>query len=323
MVVDENVWKYHAEGCLSSLEKSDVIILPIAEEQKCLDSVLGLYEKMIERSAKRNMTIVTIGGGIAQDITGFMASTLYRGINWIFIPTTLLAQADSCIGSKTSLNYKDYKNLIGTFYPPSKIYIYPPFLETQNDYDYFSGLGEVAKLYLMGGESKICQLIDKLPSLISKDTDTLLTVVQDCLLIKKSFIEGDEFDAGRRNLLNFGHCFGHAIESATDFAIPHGQAVALGMLLANSVSKNRGLLSPEQESFLAESLLWPVIKIPPDALNFDNVRVAEAMKKDKKRTGSKLALVMITDNYQVIKVDDLSKEEAINSLNQLRVSCNV
>ena len=109
---------------------SDIILFPVQEEVKTLESVEGIYDQLLLRSAKRNLTLITIGGGILQDITGFVASTLYRGINWILIPTTLLAQADSCIGSKTSLNYKGFKNLIGSFYPPKKVWIDPYFLGT-------------------------------------------------------------------------------------------------------------------------------------------------------------------------------------------------
>ena len=134
-------------------------MLPVREERKTLETVQELYGHFLGRSAKRNMTLISIGGGILQDISGFAASTLYRGINWVFVPTTLLAQADSCIGSKTSLNYQGYKNLLGTFYPPNEVYIYMPFLATQAELDFYSGLGEVVKLHLMGGAERTRELI--------------------------------------------------------------------------------------------------------------------------------------------------------------------
>ncbi len=316
-VVDENVWKHHCNECLRDLQGQEIIILPISEEKKRLDSVLNLYDQLMERAAKRNMTIVSIGGGITQDITGFMASTLYRGINWVFVPTTLLAQADSCIGSKTSLNYKHYKNLIGTFYPPSSVYIFAPFLTTQLEFDYFSGVGEVIKLHLMGGEEKANRLIDGLDKIISRDPVTLLSAVKESLFIKKNFIEEDEFDFGRRNMLNYGHCFGHALESATDFLMPHGQAVTLGMILANIVANKRGLLARSVEEYLAKRALWPAVRLPEEALTFDKDKVIQAMKQDKKRTGKDLALVMLADNYQLLKVNDLVEKEAFNALEKL------
>ncbi|KKL21745.1 hypothetical protein LCGC14_2442360 [marine sediment metagenome] len=317
-IVDENVWKHHADGCLSLIKDSDTLVLPISEEAKCLDSVLTLYDQMLERSAKRNITIISIGGGITQDITGYAASTLYRGVNWVYVPTTLLAQADSCVGSKTSLNYKHFKNLVGTFYPPTSIYIYSQFLDTLQDFDYYSGVGEVVKLHLMGGEEKIEKLVGRMDQVIDKDHSVMTDVIRDSLLIKKGYMEDDEFDLGRRNMLNFGHCFGHALESATDFMMPHGQAVTLGMIIANKVAKNRGLLNDALQEHINQNILWPAVKLPEKAFSFDNEAVVEAMKQDKKRIGEDLALVMLTDSHEMVKVTDLAIDEALASLKQFQ-----
>lgn len=267
--IDKNVWRLYSEGPLKDLRHSDVIVLPIEEELKSLESVQKLYDYLVQRSAKRNLTLISIGGGILQDISGFAASTLYRGINWVFIPTTLLAQADSCIGAKTSLNYKAFKNLIGTFYPPSQVLIHTPFLLTQEDVDFYSGLGEVVKLHMIGGTDSMHRIIAALPAIIGREPDALLESVQSSLLIKKGFITEDEFDTGRRNMLNFGHCFGHAIESAARYEIPHGQAVVLGMLLANIVARERGLLSDEFYQFIMRELLLPSLAVKVRSDYFD------------------------------------------------------
>lgn len=309
-VVDENVWAAHGDGVLSVLPRQDVMLLPIAEDVKTLSSVELVWDTLMQRSAKRNMTIVSIGGGICQDITGFAASTLYRGIGWIFLPTTLLAQADSCIGSKTSLNYKRFKNLLGTFFPPSSVHLYAPFLTTQKDIDFFSGLGEVVKLHIVGGKESAARLDRVMESVRSRDIGALHTAVRDSLLIKKGYIEGDEFDTGRRNLLNYGHCFGHAIETATAYAVPHGQAVVLGMIMAQAVARRRGLeKDPAQIELLdrlfAGSLLAAHI---PSAIDLDVV--IEAMKHDKKRTGDGLVVVVAADGLDVVKHDDVSPDEA-------------
>lgn len=316
-ILDENVWACHGDGCLSALKEEDIILLPISEERKRLESVLELYDRIMERDAKRNMTVVSVGGGITQDITGFMVSTLYRGVNWVFVPTTLLAQADSCIGSKTSLNYRHFKNLVGTFYPPTAIYIHTPFLKTQAESDFLSGLGEAVKLHLMGGEEKSAQLLGGFTAIMNRDPDAIMKAIKDSLLIKQSFIAGDEFDTGRRNLLNFGHCFGHALESATDFAVPHGLAVVIGMILSGIVAVRRGLLSPDLNNFLTRELLMPVARNALESLRFDPAPVIEAMKHDKKRTGADLTLVMLADGYQMMKVTDLTEKEALDALNEL------
>jgi 3-dehydroquinate synthase len=317
-IVDETVRRLHGAGCLRALAGADVIDLAVSEERKCLAAVEELYEQVMERSPKKNLVIVSIGGGITQDITGFVASTLYRGVRWVFVPTTLLAQTDSCIGAKTSLNFRRFKNLIGTFYPPAAVHIHPPFLESQEQLDFFSGLGELAKLLIMGGEDDTRELVRMLPLLAARDHTTLLRAISRALAIKQSYIEEDEFDTGRRNMLNYGHCFGHALETATGFAVPHGQAVLLGMLLANAVAGARGMLSAQREREYAESVLLPLVRIDAAGLAVADEVVVEAMGRDKKRTGAALPLVMIDDNHEMIKVDDLQADEVAAALARLR-----
>ena len=307
-VVDENVWQAHKNNALHSLPQERVIILPISEDVKNINTVCELYDKIMKFAPRKNLNLISIGGGITQDITGFVASSLYRGVNWIFIPTTLLAQVDSCIGAKTSLNFNHYKNLIGTFYPPSQIHIYPDFLKTLTKEDFYSGVGEMAKLHLMNGELDTKVFINSLESIDKLNPQVLLERTQNCLKIKKSYIEDDEFDTGKRNMLNYGHCFGHAIESSTDFAISHGQAVVVGMIIANKEAMKRGLLSKENEKYIREKVLEPVLKVKiPD---IDIAKTVEAMGQDKKNLGTGLALVMIKDGYEMVKITDLSKDEA-------------
>jgi 3-dehydroquinate synthase len=317
-VIDENVWKIYSGTLLKNLPAEATIVLPINEERKSLDTVQELYDNLVERPAKRNLTLISFGGGILQDITGFAASTIYRGINWIYVPTTLLAQADSCIGSKTSLNYRKYKNLIGTFFPPTRIHIYPTFLATQLDSDFHSGFGEVIKLHLMGGESNFRDLVQLAPDILRHETTALLKAIQQSLNIKLSYMAGDEFDTGRRNLLNYGHDFGHALESTSNFAVPHGQAVVFGMLAANLIAQRRGLLTERIEREIAEMLLTPslVVKPSPKALEAD--AMVNAMKKDKKRTGDKLALIMMTGDFNFTRVNDLPEDEVASALGTLR-----
>ncbi len=314
-IVDENVWKFHKGGILKCLPADKIIVQKISEDIKNIDTVCAIYEKIMSFAPRKNITLVSIGGGIIQDITGFVASSLYRGINWIFIPTTLLAQDDSCIGAKTSLNFKHFKNLIGTFYPPSKIYIYTGFLKTLTKQDYYSGVGEMAKLHLMNGEKDTKDFINSLDLIDKLDEIELLERIQNCLKIKKSYIESDEFDTGKRNMLNFGHCFGHAIESSTNFAIPHGQAVVIGMLLANKMAVKKNILSKEQETYIREKVLLPVLKVNIPKVNIEET--IKAMRQDKKNTGEGLALVMINDDYQMIKITDLKENEVEDLLREI------
>ena len=308
-VIDEAVWRLHREGCLATLGESEVIIFPICEERKNLESVMELYDHLMECSAKKNMTLISIGGGIVQDITGFVASTLYRGLNWVFVPTTLLAQADSCIGSKTSLNYKRFKNLIGTFYPPAEVHIFSPFQQTLETGDFLSGMGEVAKLHLMGGADTISAFTTALPALLDRDDAAILSAIHQSLTVKLSFMAGDEFDTGRRNLLNYGHCFGHALETVSSYTIPHGQAVVVGMLVANRVAVRRGLLSEETAQRFAEQFLNPLLDFKLELTQYSLAELIAAMMQDKKRTGDGLVMVMVTETLEMVKADDVTPEE--------------
>lgn len=315
-IIDKNVYNLHKSNILANIPQDKSIFLDISEEMKNIETACFLYEKIMQFSPRKNLTIVSIGGGITQDVTGFVASSLYRGVNWIFVPTTLLAQVDSCIGAKTSLNFKHYKNLVGTFYPPSEIYIYPEFLKTLKREDFYSGVGEMAKLHLMNGEDATKNFVKDLSLIDKLDETTLLKYTQNCLRIKKSYIENDEFDTGKRNMLNYGHCFGHAIESSTNFEISHGQAVVLGMILANKEAKKRGILSEKNEEYIYNNVLKPIliVKIP----QIDVSKTISAMRQDKKNLGKGLALVMLKDNYKMIKITDLQEDEARELLENVK-----
>lgn len=321
-IIDKNVWELY-KASLGKLDEQRLLILPINEEAKCLETVMAVYDVLMKSAAKRNMTMISIGGGITQDITGFVASTLYRGINWIYVPTTLLAQADSCIGSKTSLNYQKYKNLVGTFYPPTQIYINTGFLATLEPEDFYSGLGEVIKLYMMGGETSAAAFIKNSPSIKQRDGDALMKAIQDVLTIKLQYIQEDEFDGGRRNLLNFGHCLGHALESTTNFAIPHGQAVLVGILFANIIARLRGDMSNARYESFNRNLILDNIHIDRGRLRLDIAQIFEAMKMDKKRVGEGLALIMMRDDYSMLKVQDLQYDELVEGLSELAETVNI
>lgn len=317
-VVDENVWRHHGGGLLAGIPEADRMVFPVSEERKTLAGVEEIYDRLMERSAKKNVTLVAFGGGIVQDVTGFVASTLYRGIHWVLVPTTLLAQADSCVGSKTSLNYKRFKNVLGTFFPPAEIHVHAPFLATLGDDDFRSGLGEVLKLHLMGGPADAAAIAADLPQLLARAPAPLLRAIRRSLEIKLSFMEGDEFDTGRRNLLNYGHCFGHALETVSGYAIPHGQAVIVGMLLANAAAVRRGLLGRATAARIAEGLLLPSLSVPIREPHLEPGGLVAAMKQDKKRVGDGLVMVMLREDQALEKLTDFTEAELRAGLDDLR-----
>ncbi len=307
-IVDENVLHLYGESLLADIPRERLISMPAREEVKNMEMVCQLYDRIMSYAPRKNLNLVSIGGGITQDVTGFVASTLYRGVKWYFVPTTLLAQIDSCIGAKTSLNFKRYKNLIGSFYPPMAIHVFPPFTETLSEVDFYSGVGEMAKLHLMGGKQDTENFLAALPRIAQRDHAVMEACSLRCIQIKKSYIEEDEFDTGRRNMLNYGHCFGHAIENATNFLIPHGQAVVLGMRMANKYAVKHGYMSAEYAQWVDSHIISPIYKAGTVAM--DAALIVAAMEQDKKNLGNGLALVMMKDDHEMVKITDMRPEDA-------------
>jgi 3-dehydroquinate synthase len=316
-VVDDLVWELHAAGVLGPLAPRDPVRVAATEETKTLEGVAALCDALLKRSAKRGSTVISIGGGVVQDATGFLASVMFRGMRWIYIPTTLLAQADSCIGGKTSINFGGFKNLLGTFYPPQRVIVHPPFADTLDDHQYASGLGEIVKMHIAGGPASIQRLEAAVPALFRRGDRTLTGAVHESLRIKQAFIEEDEFDTGRRQLLNFGHCFGHAIESATDFAVPHGQGVALGMILAGLVAVARGQLTDGGLDAYTRRHFVPTLTESANVDRLDHDAVIEAMRRDKKRSGPGLAVVLPDESWALSVARDITEAEARRALARL------
>lgn len=321
VVVGQTVHKYYKDIIFSRFPKDRLIILKLNEQRKTLSTVTEIYKKLLPLTAKKNLTLISFGGGINQDVTGFVASTLYRGINWIFIPTTLLAMADSAVGLKTSLNHESYKNVFGTFYPPSQIYIDTDFLKTLQKTDFISGIGEIIKFMLMK-KNPLINLDDSIKKIeklkLNNDKKFVTDVIKESIGIKKSYMEGDEFDLGKRNLLNYGHELGHALEATSHFRVPHGIGVIIGIIFANLVSAQRGWIDKKINEKINKLLLLPNITTVKLKLKyFDYDALLEKIKKDKKRVSDKLPLVLPKRDFNLIKITDLDFDEFKRILQQL------
>jgi 3-dehydroquinate synthase len=284
--------KYIYENYLKDLYPDYIFyIVDSTENSKTLDGAKDLLDYMISFGFNKTNRLIAIGGGVVQDLVSFTSSILYRGIKWAFYPTTLLAQCDSCIGSKTSINYKGYKNLLGGFYPPQKIFIYKGFLQTLPTEEIKSGIGEMLHYFILNHKIDIAQKI-------VDDSDIINNIdyyTRESLSIKKSMIEKDEFDVGERNLFNYGHTFGHAIESISNYQINHGQAVTLGMRIANGISLKKGYIT----SLLYNKLEDILSKNSPDYKIPDIEQYIECLKKDKKNISEKLTCILINMEYAV------------------------
>lgn len=315
-VLDKKVFHIYEEQLLPLLSDSPYYLLEAVEENKNIEKALEIIGRMVEMSSRRNTLLVAVGGGIVQDVSAFIANVLYRGIEWILIPTTLLAQTDSCIGSKSSLNFMKYKNLLGYFYPPTQIYINTSFVHTLDKRDYLSGLGEIVKCAVMDGYESFQETAKNIEQILAYDEEKLLPEIVKALSFKKRVIEQDEFDRDYRNIMNFGHTFGHALESVSDYAVPHGQGVSIGMLIANQISFQRGYISGEVQKEL-NAVIRKIIT--PDLLKreyFSDGRYLDAMKKDKKFTGI-LHTCILFDGKGVKKHTDIKDEEILYAINSI------
>lgn len=312
-IVDANiVANYPVE---ERLPKQRTFVLDATEENKTLDRASDIIDRLVTMDSKKKTILVAIGGGIVQDLTCFVASVLYRGINWVLVPTTLLAQTDSCIGSKSSINYKGFKNLLGTFYPPSKIIVSNRFLDSLTDRDYLSGLGEIAKIQMMISKNNFRDFSENLDKIVGRDYREVYRFVESTLDYKKGLIEEDEFDAGIRNILNFGHTFGHAIESTTHYYVPHGQAVSIGMLIANRVSVARGLIDKTYVSEIERTLLQIISPEFKKAEVYSADGIVKAMRMDKKFTGAHNCVLLTENGAKVFEgIDEKLIVDAIDQV---------
>lgn len=287
-IIDKKVFNLY-QAIFKEKINNNYICIEALEGQKDLSFIPTIMEELTTRSLKRNYTLVAIGGGIIQDITCFIASTIFRGISWKLIPTTLLAQADSCIGSKSSINVNGIKNLVGNFYPPKEVYIASDFLKTLTQDEILSGFGEMVKVHIIDSQESFAQIKESFPKILN-DEKLLLDFIKRSLTIKKQIIEIDEFDQAYRNIMNYGHTFGHALETATDYRIPHGIAVSIGMDLANFISNSLGEIENENFKSMHPLLKESYRKFIKEPIDFEAFRVG--IKKDKKNIGNKITIII-------------------------------
>jgi 3-dehydroquinate synthase len=298
VVIDAKVADLYAGPLANVLASPSVLRIEATEDAKSLERFPAYVGHLVEKGLRRDHHLLAIGGGIIQDITCFLSATMLRGVAWHFLPTTLLAQCDSCIGSKSSINCGDAKNILGTFTPPRKVTIATPFLDTLDEREVRSGVGEMLKVHAIAGTAAFDRFAAGYETLFT-DHKAMEAAIRSSLDIKKGYIEQDEFDQGPRLVFNLGHSFGHAIEAATDFAVPHGIAVTIGLDMANWMSWKLGQGHEElwrsRHPVLARNYRgYERHPVPHD-------RFLAALAKDKKNVGSGSATLILPDAEGVIR----------------------
>lgn len=321
IIIDNKIKNLYSQSLINILKDYRYIGIDATEPQKSYQGIIPVIETLIKKGFRKNHRLIAIGGGITQDVTAFISSIMYRGVSWLFFPTTLLAQGDSCIGSKTSINFGEYKNQIGGFYPPNKIFIDLQFLDTLLSAELKSGMGEMLHYFIVSGKDDFEFYKERYKDAFSNKL-VLSEIIVRSLEIKKSYIEKDEFDRNIRQVFNYGHSFGHAIESLTHYRVPHGIAVSFGMDIANYVSVKLGFIpdTVRNEIRSVVEYIWKGYTIEDIDLN----AFINALSKDKKNVGAKLGLILNKGYGHIFKnlmdsgeeLEALLKDYFTNELNQ-------
>jgi len=317
--IDENIAKIYNEET-KFMRQYPYKAFHAIEDLKNVDAAFDLCDLLLEHNANRKTILYVIGGGVMQDIGAYAAATFKRGIPWVYVPTTLLGQSDSCVGGKTGLNYKHTKNLIALFSAPRKVLIDPVFIKTLKPNDIFSGHGEILRLVLTGGKEVFGiykNLIGKLKSdgedFLKPNLETIKKLIILSLSVKKAVVENDEFEINIRKSMNYGHSIGHAIEILANHDIPHGQAVAIGILVENLIAKKYLSLSDKIIKEVEDIAKMIISKESLSSLKkISNKSIIEVMTRDKKVEGKNLKLATISDYGDMKFIDfPLNKDSEI------------
>ena len=319
-IIDKELKQYIS----SHIEK--IIYLEANEKNKSLECIPKYIEKMKNYNLNRNSHIYGIGGGVIQDIATFSSSIYMRGISWSYFPSTLLGMVDSCIGGKSAINLKDKKNLVGNFFPPKNIFVDLQFIKTLPSDHVMGGIFEASKICFAKGQTEFDRFLSTIGNSSVYRSNNMLneinffSMIELSLESKKWFIENDEFDQKERLLLNFGHTFGHAFETATNFKISHGISVGWGMAVAIEVARNLNLLNDDgfkhankMNNFLESAFLnlkdMQEIKIP----DFDYDIYMKAFKNDKKHLDNKYRVILPFDHGK-LKLISLDKSIELENI---------
>jgi 3-dehydroquinate synthase len=320
IVADETVASLYGEEVKTKLletgKEVDLFTFPAGEKSKNLDNVKTLYAWLIERHYSRKDLLVALGGGVTGDLTGYAAATYLRGIDFIQIPTTLLAQVDSSIGGKTGVDFDQYKNMVGAFHQPRLVYMNLNTLKTLPDEQFASGMGEVLKSGLIRDAKFYEWTINHMSEIQERLYPVMVRLIKKCCEIKSTVVENDPTEQGERALLNLGHTIGHAIEKLKNFQLLHGQCVALGTVAAAYISYKRNLLSTEDFYEIRDMNVGFDLPIFYEGLSAEDILAAT--RSDKKMVNGRLKFVLlrqIGDAYIDTTVTDEELLDAIKFIN--------
>lgn len=321
IVTDTNVEKLYLEEIKQIAEKCFVqvesFVFEAGEQYKTLDTVRVLYETLIRAGFDRKDYLLALGGGVVGDLTGFAAATYLRGIRFIQVPTTLLSQIDSSVGGKTGVDFDQYKNMVGAFHQPALVYINCGALTSLSDEQFASGMGELLKYGLILDADFYEWTIEHMGEIEERNARTLQTMIARSCELKKYVVEKDPNETkGDRALLNFGHTVGHAIEKLKNFALLHGECVALGSVAAAYISWKRGLLDEDEFYEIRDMNVGFGHPISFDGISAEDI--VAATKKDKKMDAGKIRFVLLKKMGHAFVADDVTDTEILEAVKTLK-----
>ena len=316
IITDDGIPKNHIKKLKNAINNKNVYIFSLksGEKSKSFSSYQKILNKLFELKFDRSDIVIAFGGGVVGDIAGFSAATYMRGIKYIQIPTSLLAQVDSSVGGKTAINVSQGKNLVGAFYNPSLVIVSTYFLNTLSDEEFKSGLGEVVK-YALIGNKKLRSIIERnSQQIISREESVLKSIIEESIKTKSKIVTKDEKENGIRAILNFGHTFGHAIEAYKNYkGITHGAAITLGMVIASRISFYEGYIKNYQLDYVVN--LISSIGLRTDYSKYNYIQLKKYIKSDKKIKNGKLNLVLIDKNFNAFTTSKFNNKNILRAFN--------
>jgi len=317
IIADDRVAELYGDKLLDSLAdagiKSELLQFPRGEASKTLQTISELASRLAGKGLGRKDGLIALGGGVTGDITGFLAAIYMRGIPFVQVPTSLLAQVDSSVGGKTGVDIPEGKNLVGAFYQPKAVYIDSGVLTTLPHEEMLSGMAEVIKYGIIRDHQFLCFLEDNKQKILDHHPEILGKMIHTCCRIKAEVVEADERESDLRRILNFGHTIGHAVEAASNFAILHGNAVAIGMVAAARISVAKGVLTDSEADWICSIIrkFGLPTEVPKE---LDRKAIKKYLSTDKKSVGGRIFYVLPTSIDRIIITDEISEQQVDNVL---------
>ncbi|MCL1988449.1 MAG: 3-dehydroquinate synthase [Firmicutes bacterium] len=312
IVTDSNVAPIYLQTLKKAINTENAFIFTAGESQKHLGTISDMYTAFLNSKLDRRSVVVALGGGVVGDMAGFAAATFMRGISYVQVPTSLLAQVDSSVGGKTAIDFANVKNLVGAFCQPKLVYVNLSTLKTLPKQEFTSGMGEAVKHGIIGDKSYFDYLKNNVDDIKNLQPTALLQLVEGSCVTKSAVVAQDETEQGLREILNFGHCIGHAIESLSNYTLLHGCCVAIGMHAALFISHKLGNIS--QANFDDSLNLIKAYDLPTTVFGYKKADILSTMYKDKKTLNDTLRIVLLKKMGSAYTDSNISEATIISAI---------